>query len=257
MSVPDVTVDLVGALALRANSTYRHTLLLREYDEDGAELGSLMTRQYSITGGGEGLVLELRSSPSGTLLATGAPSWRGTWATGTLTVTTALTSDTVTIGSRTYTLRTALTVPAVADEVLLGATSAETVAHLAAAINGDDGTGVITPTTTDRHADVVAEAVGSDLVLLAAETGIGGNAIGTSDTLTDGSWTGSTLAGATGSPGVEVYWSSTELSNADAGNRDSRWCAWALLGIEGGGEATWLCGGRARLYATPAEAPSG
>jgi hypothetical protein len=256
MSVPDVTLDLVGALALRAHSTYRHALLLREYDEAGVEVGSLPTRQYALTGGGEGLVLELRSSPAGALLATGAPSWRGTWATGTLTVTTAATAETVTIGTRTYTLRTALTVPAVADEVLLGATPAETVAHLASAINGDDPTGVLTPTVTARHAAVVAEAVGADLVLLAVETGIAGNAIVTADTLTAGSWTGSTLAGATGLPGVELYWSSAELTNADVGARDSRWCAWALLGIEGGGEATWLCGGRARLYATPAEAPS-
>ena len=70
MSVPDVTLDLVGALALRAHSTYRHALLLREYDEAGVEVGSLPTRQYALTGGGEGLVLELRSSPAGALLAT-------------------------------------------------------------------------------------------------------------------------------------------------------------------------------------------
>lgn len=69
--------------------------------------------------------------PGATMVTTG-----GSAATGTITIATNPTnSQTITVNGVTVTFKTALTAPAVANEVLLGATAAATATNLAAALN--------------------------------------------------------------------------------------------------------------------------
>jgi flagellar hook protein FlgE len=129
--------------------------------------------------------------------ATGAP----TAATGTFTLTGNPANDsTVTIGTTTYTFVTALsTGPTVANQILIGAQPSDTLNNLAAAITGGkvgtSGIGTIYSTGTATNTQVTATASGSTLTVQALATGTGGDSIGTTTTVTDGSFAASTLTG--------------------------------------------------------------
>jgi hypothetical protein len=66
--------------------------------------------------------------------------------------------DIVTVGDATYTFKTALTTPAVAGEVLIGADATESAENLIAAINGEEGAGTTYSTGTER-ADVATASL--------------------------------------------------------------------------------------------------
>lgn len=123
-------------------------------------------------------------------------------ATGVLTFTAAGTTlDTVTIGSHVYTLKTALSVPNVADEVLLGVSATATAANLAAAINGVSGAGTQYGSPTVANTQVTAVAATGVLTVTSLLPGISSNSIGTVKTSTAATWGAATLAGGTGSAG--------------------------------------------------------
>lgn len=109
-----------------------------------------------------------------------------TAATGTLTLSdVGDADDEIVIGGRTYVLKTA---PALANEIDIGATAADTAENIADAINGDLG-------GTPEHADVVAVAVGATVQITAKVGGIAGNAIATTTDGTDLAWGAATLTG--------------------------------------------------------------
>jgi flagellin len=118
----------------------------------------------------------------------------------------ATTTDTVTIGSgagQTYTLVTALTASTTANQVLIGATTADTLANLAAAVNGGAGAGVAYGSATVTNADVTALAGASTVAFTAKVAGTGGNAL--VSTTTDASFgfsAGGTFTGGAGSAGL-------------------------------------------------------
>lgn len=123
-------------------------------------------------------------------------------ATGTLTSdnTNVSNADTVTIGSTEYTFVTSLTTdPAtVPYEVLIGANADESLANLAAAINGGEGEGTTYATGTEAHTLVTAGAVDTDnhtLIVTAIDAGYAGNAIASTETATHLEWGGSVLSG--------------------------------------------------------------
>jgi flagellar hook protein FlgE len=123
-----------------------------------------------------------------------------TAASGTLTLTgNANNNETVTIGTTTYTFVTALSVPAVANQVLIGATPSDTLDNLAAAITGGkvggSGIGTIYSTGTNVNNQVTATASGNTLTLEALATGTGGDSIQTTSTMADGSFASGTLTG--------------------------------------------------------------
>jgi hypothetical protein len=115
-------------------------------------------------------------------------------ATGTLTlVGQPVAAQTVTIGSTVYTFRA--TVPAAFD-VLIGATASDSLDNLIAAINLSAGAGTLYGTGTTAHPTVGAAAGTGDTVDLTADTaGEAGNAIATTETLTNGSFGAATLTG--------------------------------------------------------------
>lgn len=132
---------------------------------------------------------------SDTITRRGAP----VAATGTLTSdgTNVADADTVTIGSRTYTFKTALsTGPTVANEIKIGASAAVTLDNLKAAINGDPGAGALYSVNTLAHSQVSATTNTDTTQVVEAKTaGTGGNAIASTEVSTHLSWGGATLSG--------------------------------------------------------------
>jgi flagellar hook protein FlgE len=118
-------------------------------------------------------------------------------ATGTLTVTgNASANETVTIGGTTYTFVAALsTGPTVPDQVLIGAAAADTLANLAAAINGGAGAGTNYSTGTVANGGATASAGTTTLSLTATSAGSLGNDIATMTTMANGTFGAATLTG--------------------------------------------------------------
>lgn len=126
----------------------------------------------------------------------------GAAATGALTFSGVGTAaDTITIGTTVYTLRAAPTT--VAGEVKIGASAAETATNLAAAINGDAGSGTLYGSLTVPHPDVYARIDASGVVGIVAKVdGAAGNAIASTETGTNTSFGAATLTGGKDRVGV-------------------------------------------------------
>jgi len=127
-----------------------------------------------------------------------------TKATGTLTATTIADTNTVTIGTKVYTFQDSLT--NVDGNVKIGATLTDTLTNLKNAINLGAGTvGTDYATLMTAHPTVEATASNGTTVSLRAETaGTAGNAIATTDTLTDGAFGAVTLTGGVAAVANEI-----------------------------------------------------
>jgi hypothetical protein len=121
--------------------------------------------------------------------------------------------DTVTIGTRTYTLVDELTSPAVANEVLIGASAETCIDNLVTAITVG-ASGLVVSAGTLAHALVTATKKDDDEMTVVAKTkGIAGNSIVLDSDFTSGSnlWTASAKAlsggvdGTVGSAGKIVF----------------------------------------------------
>ncbi len=120
-------------------------------------------------------------------------------ATGTLTFSGVGTAaDTVTIGSKVYTLRA---IPAVANDVLIGASATATAANLVAAINGATGAGTLYGVGTVANTQVTASNVAGVITVTAIWSGVSANSIATTESGTATAWGAATLAGGTGDIG--------------------------------------------------------
>jgi hypothetical protein len=103
-------------------------------------------------------------------------------------------ADTVTIGGKVYTLQASLT--NVNGHVKIGATDADTLANLAAAINLDGVAGTDYAAATTKSTTVEAESDATHLYVTAlSAVAATGNAVTTTDTSTGAAWGGATLAG--------------------------------------------------------------
>lgn len=108
-------------------------------------------------------------------------------------------NDTVTIGSKVYTLKAAPTT--VANEVKIGATAADTANNLLAALTGGAGAGTLYGSLTTSHPDVTATLASAGVINLVAKVGgTAGNSIATTETSTDASFAASTLTSGTATP---------------------------------------------------------
>lgn len=123
----------------------------------------------------------------------------GTAPTTTLTLSgNAVAAETITIGGVTYTFRTTVT-NTVPNEIKVGATASATLDNIKDAINGTvSGTaGVEYSQATKRHPLVTAGAKDATTVVIAAtDTNVGGTAP-TTETMTNGAFTGATLSAGT------------------------------------------------------------
>jgi len=127
------------------------------------------------------------------------------FATGTLTLTSnAGNTETVTLGSTTYTFQTVLVDSA--NNVLIGADADETLENLAAAINEGSGKGTVYGTGTVQNTVAGAEAIGgSQLRATAAAQGTAGNSVASTETLAAGAWGDTTLDGGADIPAGQEF----------------------------------------------------
>lgn len=118
-------------------------------------------------------------------------------ATGVLTFTgQPLNTETVVIAGKTYTFQSALTDSD--GNVAIGATTAESVANLAAAIDLGAGAGTAYAASMTRNPEV-AVVSSTATVLTVGAPGAASDRIPTTETLTNASWGGATLSGGAGS----------------------------------------------------------
>lgn len=116
------------------------------------------------------------------------------FATQTLTLSgNAVADETVTIGSTVYTFKAS---PSAAFQVKVGANAAESIQNLLAAIMTGEGAGTLYGTGTTPHPDVVVTgSTATTLVITAKVEGTAGNSIATTETMTNGAWGSTTMAG--------------------------------------------------------------
>lgn len=126
------------------------------------------------------------------------------FATGILTLgAVPLNNETVTINGQAYTFKNTLTS---AFDVKIGADMATSLANLAHAINDDTGEGTLYGTGTTPNVDVTATGLPSPQMMVTARVaGTGGNSITTTETLSNGSWSGATLSGGASIPGPSSF----------------------------------------------------
>lgn len=119
--------------------------------------------------------------------------------------------ETVTVGTYTssgshaavYTFKTAIST---AFDVLIGASATTALASLVAAINLASGAGTTYGTGTVINNDVVASTLPATQMLVTATVpGTAGNSIASTETLANGAWGGSTLAGGIDIPGFSEF----------------------------------------------------
>lgn len=131
-------------------------------------------------------------------------------ATGTFTLTDIPSNtETVTLGTTdgatpaVYTFKTVL---ASAFDVLIGVDVEASVTNLVAAINGEAGEGTTYGTGTTVNFDAAGELLPSDQMLATAVVaGAAGNAIASTTTCADGSWSDTTLDGGADIPGYSAF----------------------------------------------------
>lgn len=129
---------------------------------------------------------------------TGGTTSAGVKATGVLTGTDVFSDgETITIGGsngKTYTMKTALSSPAVVNEVLIGASLAASLDNLKSAINGSAGEGTTYSTGTVAHPNVTATTnTDTAQTVEAYRVGTYGNSITTTETGDNCSWGAATL----------------------------------------------------------------
>lgn len=108
-----------------------------------------------------------------------------------------LDTETVTIGTKTYTFQATLT--DVDGNVLIGATASDSLDNLIAAITLGAGAGSTYAASTTLHPTATAAAgAGDTMDATAKKAGTAGNSIATTETLTNGSWGAATMSGGAG-----------------------------------------------------------
>lgn len=114
---------------------------------------------------------------------------------GTLTLTgQPLDTETVVLGATTYTFLTVFV--DAANNVLIGADAQESLDNLQAAVNLEVGAGTVYGTATVLNTDAfMSDLPGSLKLATARVAGAAGNALATTETLTNGAWSAATLLG--------------------------------------------------------------
>jgi len=114
----------------------------------------------------------------------------GSW--GAVTLEGGVDNETITIGSKVYTLQAELS--DMDGNVLIGADAAETIDNLIAAINLDAGASTLYAGSTTPNIDVIAAAGAGDTMTATARLdGEAANAVATTTTMADGAWGDETL----------------------------------------------------------------
>ena len=158
---------------------------------------------FTMTAGSGVVTLEPNDGDTSYEVLNQRPSWDDTYieATNTfaqtiLTLTANPTAgETVTLGSQTYTFRTVFSSDPT-DEVDIGADTEETLSNLVAAVNAGAGSGTAYGTGTTANANVFASVLPDPQALFEASTiGTAGNSVACTESMTNGSFPDTTMAG--------------------------------------------------------------
>lgn len=107
---------------------------------------------------------------------------------------------------RVYTMRASVNDSSPVDEIVIGATAADTRDNIVAALNGGTGAGTAYSIGTEFNGDVRAEQDGTQNVsVIARQFGTNGNSIATTETAANASWGGATLSGGGGNETYRVF----------------------------------------------------
>jgi len=147
------------------------------------EQGRVITED--VTGPNAGTAVSVLDYMTVTQIAASAAF--GVVATGVLTLAAnAVADETVTIGTQVYTWKAA---PSAANEVDIGGSASVSIDNLIAAINNDAGEGTLYGTGTTANTDASAAAgAGDTMDLTSLIAGTAGNAVATTETMTQGSF---------------------------------------------------------------------
>lgn len=157
----------------------------------------------------------------------------GVKASSTLTNATSFSAaETITISNKTYIMRTALSSPAQQNEILIGANVSASFDNIKSAINGTAGEGSTYSTGTTAHSDVTATTkTGTTLLVVSRVFGTDSNQLVTAETAATGAWTGTVLAGGTANVLDEIKLTGVAATDLDlikdAVNNG------AIVGVEG------------------------
>ena len=229
-------IDSIGSTTNYNGGQVFTASTLNVFLSDGSTSGSSNIGVATGTLSSEGLNLGGAVAATGTLAQTaptsavaasdtltGANFTEGAAATGALTYQTAdnpVANDTATIGGTTYTFVTTLT--GAANQVLIGSSTSQSVANLAAAVNATSGgAGIAYSAGTTANTNVYASAAGNVLTVTANVNGTGGNALSVAASTTGvtggANLTGGT-AGATVTVGGQTYTFVSALSHTATAN---------------------------------------
>lgn len=201
-----------GAIRLMRLEGRRPVVASESYDRQLQGITSLSTgRAFAVVDDGKPFYCISFPTPDNITLAFNLRTrqwsqfalWAGTSATGTLTSTgTAPTDgDQVVVGNYTYTFRTALAVPSVAGEVLIGVSAAVALDNLKSAVNGTSGAGTTYAEGTLTNDEATATTnTDTAQVFQAFYSGVAGNDVATTEASSVLSFGASTLLG-----GTDVY----------------------------------------------------
>ena len=118
--------------------------------------------------------------------------------------------ETITLGTKVYTLKTALTVPAVANEILIAGSVTAMLDNIKAAVNAGTGAGTTYGTGTVANPDLTAGTkTGTTILFTANVAGTAGNSLASTETVAHLSFGATTLTG-----GVDATSGSTEIAGS-------------------------------------------
>ena len=124
----------------------------------------------------------------------------------------------ITVGSQSYTFVNALSTTPTANEVLVGATEAATLANLANAVNGGSGAGATYGAPTVANTSATATAGPTSITFTSLTKGLTGNTITTTATGANNTFGATTLTGGTASSVndlLSIADATTALANID------------------------------------------
>ncbi len=151
----------------------------------------------------------------------------------------AVADETVTIGAVVYTWKA---VAASANQVKVGATASESLDNLVAAINAGAGLGTLYGSGTVVHPTVTATKASASTVTITAKTkGTGGNALVSTETMTNATFGAGTLAGGVDPTAAETIAASIAAINTAERAIGASPVTGGLIVVDYGGRGTVAC----------------
>jgi hypothetical protein len=161
-------------------------------------------------------------------------------ATATLTLSgNAVADETVTLAGKVYTWKATPTT--VANEVKVGATPAESIDNLVAAITGAAGSGTLYGSATVAHTTVTAVRSSATMVVTALVKGTAANAYASTETMTNGSFGAATLTGGVDPTSAQTKTALIAAFNANIPQTTSQSVTGGILIVDSSGRNGKAC----------------